>query len=430
MDRAPPLSPDDAPPEHPAAALFPRLAGADLDALAADIAANGLLGPVVLLDGAVLDGRNRLAACALAGVEPLFTEYVGDDPVSWVVSQNLHRRHLSESQRAMVAARLAKLPRGANQHRQICLSRTQPEAAELLNVSPRTVKSARVVQQQGVPALVDAVDAGAVAVSAAAKIARLPPEEQAGVVARGEAEVLRVAKEIRNQRREERRAARAARVVAEAEPLDAPGVSFVVGDAAGSLRGLDAASAGLVHADPPWSYDNQRLHGTSEGHYSLDGMAGVVATLNEAYRVAADDCYLLCWATFPLLAEWFAASADLLWTYKSGAAWLKTGGRPGIGFHWRGRSEPLLLYTKGSPKPFDTMVKAGHSSEVGEHSEKPEGWLRGLVAGFAPTALPVLDVYSGRAPLARACLDAGRDYVGLELSAERVAEARRAIRLR
>ncbi len=88
-------------------------------------------------------------------------ELVGADPAAWVVSKNLHRRHLSESQRAMVAARLATLPRGANQHRQICLSRTQLEAAELLNVAARSVKSARAAQTPGVPELVDAVDSGA-----------------------------------------------------------------------------------------------------------------------------------------------------------------------------------------------------------------------------------------------------------------------------
>lgn len=60
-----------------------------------------------------------------------------------MASLNLHRRHLSESQRAMVAAKLAALPVGANQHRSIDLP-TQAQAAEMLNVSVPSLKRAAI----------------------------------------------------------------------------------------------------------------------------------------------------------------------------------------------------------------------------------------------------------------------------------------------
>lgn len=76
---------------HPLANLFPLLHGADLEALAEDIGHNGLQHPVILFDGKVLDGRNRLAACKLAGVEPRFDEFNGtdDEALAFVLSLNL-----------------------------------------------------------------------------------------------------------------------------------------------------------------------------------------------------------------------------------------------------------------------------------------------------------------------------------------------------
>ena len=95
---------------HPACKLFPQLPEDELQQLAQDIRANGLRNPVVLLGGKVLDGRNRLAACEIAGVKPRFTKWIGQgSPVEWVISQNLMRRHLSTSQRAVIAHDLLPL---------------------------------------------------------------------------------------------------------------------------------------------------------------------------------------------------------------------------------------------------------------------------------------------------------------------------------
>lgn len=95
---------------HPAARLFPLLDGVELEELAKDIAHGGLIEPLWLMsDGTLLDGRNRLAACELASVEPRWRVYGGDDPVGFVVSQNVHRRHMSQGQLAMVAVELEPL---------------------------------------------------------------------------------------------------------------------------------------------------------------------------------------------------------------------------------------------------------------------------------------------------------------------------------
>ena len=190
---------------HPIANLFPLLEGDAFAELVADIRAHGLREPIVLYGGMILDGSNRYRACLTAGVEPRFAEYTGADPVAYVVSLNIKRRHLDESQRAIVAARIATLKLGDNQHSEgLPIGR----ASTLLNVGERSVARAREVLDEGAPELVAAVERGEVSVSTAADIATKPIEKQREIVARGEREILAVAKAIRAKKPEKRRGER------------------------------------------------------------------------------------------------------------------------------------------------------------------------------------------------------------------------------
>ena len=80
--------------------------GPEFGSLVEDIDEHGLREPILVYQGLVLDGRNRLRACEIAGVEPRFVEWDGvGSPLALVLSRNLHRRHLNEGQRAIIAAR-------------------------------------------------------------------------------------------------------------------------------------------------------------------------------------------------------------------------------------------------------------------------------------------------------------------------------------
>lgn len=170
---------------HPFADIFPWLEGAAREELKADIAKNGVLEPIVFLDGAILDGRNRYDIARELGIEYPYVEYEGDDPLGFVISKNLQRRHLSESQRAMVAAKLAKMPshRPSKSENLPTSEVSQAQAAQMLNVSDRTIRTAKQVAEQGTPELAKAVEEGKVSVSAAAAIVDQPPEVQREVVA-------------------------------------------------------------------------------------------------------------------------------------------------------------------------------------------------------------------------------------------------------
>src|SRR5262245_1353753 len=101
---------------HRFADLFPLLEGSAMEALLDDIKERRQQEPVWLYEGKILDGRNRYLACQRLGREIQVKDFAGDDPIGFVLSANLHRRHLNESQRSMVAAKLTSLAVGANQH--------------------------------------------------------------------------------------------------------------------------------------------------------------------------------------------------------------------------------------------------------------------------------------------------------------------------
>jgi hypothetical protein len=91
---------------HPIADLFPMMGADELKDFAEDITVRGQLQPIVVYQGEILDGRNRYAACLLAGVEPRFEEFDGTDPVGYILAGNMARRHMSKGQRAMIIARV------------------------------------------------------------------------------------------------------------------------------------------------------------------------------------------------------------------------------------------------------------------------------------------------------------------------------------
>ncbi len=240
---------------HPAAEIFPLMPEAALDELAEDIKANGLLHPIVKHNGQVIDGRNRLAACQRAGVKPTFVDWTGTGSVvAWILSTNLHRRHLTDQQRAMVAGRVAAAfaiegreksaqnlrkngglvegldpgPRGETEedpsepaaedshedapqkHRQNVDSvegldpgpreagKAAVKAAALLNVSRDATNKAAKILKDGDQQLVQAVTDGTVSLDAASEVVKLPKRRQRELVKKGA--VKEAAKKLRARR--------------------------------------------------------------------------------------------------------------------------------------------------------------------------------------------------------------------------------------
>lgn len=345
---------------HPIADIFPRMSAAEYAALRDDIQTNGQREPIWVWNDQIIDGRHRAQACEELGIEPASRQYDGDEStlVAFVVSLNLHRRHLDESQRAMVAGRLATLPKGTNQHASI-EAPTQTQAAGLLNVSRPSVQRAREVIEHGAPELMQAVESGRVSVSAAATIAdglREHKEQQAEIVARGEREILEAAKAIRTKKAEERRAERIGKIV-EISKGNAP-------------LGQIAERYPVIYADPPWRYEYIETESRAiENQYPTMTLDEIKAL--DLDSIALDDCVLFMWATSPKLAEAFDVLQAWGFEYRTCAVWDKQ--KIGMGYYFRQQHELLLVAVRGQPM---TPAPANRPSSVlsfprGEHSAKP-----------------------------------------------------------
>jgi ParB-like chromosome segregation protein Spo0J len=162
---------------HPIAEIFPNMDFNDYADLVEDIRKNGLHTPITLYEGKILDGRHRYRACHEAKAESLFEHYRGGDAVGHVISLNVKRRHLTASQKAMIADRLANLRRGQRKSN-TAIAVSQAEAAKQLGVSIDSIQRARKVREQGTPELINAVDEGKFTVSRAALIADMAKKKQ------------------------------------------------------------------------------------------------------------------------------------------------------------------------------------------------------------------------------------------------------------
>jgi len=186
-------------PLHPLCSIFPQMPDAEFDALRDDIEQHGQRDAIVLWDGQILDGRHRMQACLVLGIEPKFrtVEMSWEEAKAYVLSVNLTRRHLDASQRAIIASRLATLQKGVRSDRQICPSSvTQQEAADSLNVGVTQVKKARKVEDAAAAEVVSEVERGKMSLHKAGKLAAAVPDkaEQAEIVRAGRVdEVLRKA---------------------------------------------------------------------------------------------------------------------------------------------------------------------------------------------------------------------------------------------
>lgn len=193
---------------HDVANIFPMMTTEEYQHLVEDIKKHGLKEPIWTYQNKIIDGRNRHKACVDAGVTPRFREWDGNGSlVSFVVSLNLNRRHLTSSQKAMVAleverrlAEEAKKRTGgrplkpiddnstntekpSQKFEQVFVSRAASQAASVMGTNRQYVHDAKKIVEQA-PELKQAVLSGKMNISDAKAVAKLPEAQRAIVLDR------------------------------------------------------------------------------------------------------------------------------------------------------------------------------------------------------------------------------------------------------
>ncbi len=341
---------------HPLASVFPLMEGEEFSALVEDVRANGVLEPVTLYEDKILDGRNRARAAEQAGVSFATSDYVGADPLGFVISLNMHRRHLSDSQRAMVAEALTRIRQeDETPHGGI----TQNAAASALHVKKRSIQRAAVVRRDGIPELAKAVEAGKLQVATAAQATELSPDEQRVILASADP-VKAVQQAIKRQHRQLREI-----------------------ELAGKQQDMPTEKFAVIYADCPWRFEPRSretgMDRAADNHYPTEDIEALCAM----QVPAADDSVCFFWATRAMLQQALRVLEAWGFAYKTCAVWKKP--CMGTGYWFRDNAELLLLGVRGEvPAPaMGDQFLACFDAPKGKHSSKPE-FVRHIIDSYFP----------------------------------------------
>lgn len=170
--------------QHPLSAAFPSMGAEDFQALKDSISAIGVQNPITVFEGMVIDGWHRYTAANELGMDCPVAELGEVDPRDFVLAQNKSRRHITAGQLAMAAnAVYAWRPAGRPKNNSAGPAElSQRDVSDKTGVSVRSLRQAKKVEQEAVPAVVKAVQSGRIGLEKATAIARLPKEKQAAEI--------------------------------------------------------------------------------------------------------------------------------------------------------------------------------------------------------------------------------------------------------
>ena len=172
--------------QHPLSSAFPAMTDNEFQELRDSIETNGVLNPITIYEGMVIDGWHRYKAANEANVDCPETE-LDDwiDPKDFVLAQNKNRRHITMAQLAIATAEVYKWNPAGRPNNTVLrtgLNKTTAELAKLSGVSETTIEKAKSVLKNASEEVKEAVKSGKIGLSKAKAISKLPKDQQAGAI--------------------------------------------------------------------------------------------------------------------------------------------------------------------------------------------------------------------------------------------------------
>lgn len=380
---------------HPLAEAYPHMTDAVYQPFKESLLHNGQHNPIVVIPDEknpeilqVIDGRHRYTALEELGMEVKFEFYKG--PVDeealrkYVESQNVHRRDLSDGQRAMSAAKLYSgamgRPKKLSPEETDSSDTVAEEIAKRNGISLSYFRKAVRVNAQAkkFPAFVEHVFEGRVTLpSAYDMVSDFEQTDTKLKTLNVTVQDFKKVEEAPSSIGEVLRRSKGAAKKAKRDERDQK--------IAGLAQELPDAEYQVVYADPPWKFETRSEAGmdrSAENHYPTMS----IKEIRETRPSFADKAVLFLWTTNPFLKE----AMDLLdvWglEYKSNLIWAKD--KMGTGYWNRQNHEILIIATTeaGFPAPPPEMLLPScQTLPRGRHSEKPPEFAEFIEKAY-PTA--------------------------------------------
>lgn len=332
--------------DHPISAIYPMMDSAELQELAQDIKANGLLEPITLYEGKILDGRNRYLACQQAQVQPRYEQFTGNSPAAFVISMNAKRRHLTPSQRAAAAVlaephfaeEAKKRQQKAGEHYGRGKKKVLPKLETPIHAADESAKAFGVSHSY---------------VSQAKKLKQEDPEIFADVHA-GKKTLQQAERERREQKREQRRKDNREKAQ-DCKDLLSIGATFAT-----------------ILIDPPWDVSDEgdvNQLGRAKADYFTMPYDDLLKLPVE--KLADVDSHIYCWVTNRSMPKVFSLLDAWGFRYVTLLTWPKSSF--GMGNYFRGQTEHIAFGVRGSQmlKRKDASTLLPCWSRGNKHSAKP-----------------------------------------------------------
>ena len=404
---------------HPICLLFPALGKEELEELAEDIRLKGLLNPIILYEGKILDGRNRYLACPMAGVEPRYVQWKGEgSPLAWVISENLIRRHLTSSQRAVIAHDLLPLLENEAKERQKLSpgrgkkvskklhtfsqnGAASHVAAHITKTNHTYVQAIKSIDAQA-PELLERIRSGTLRIPEAMTLTKLPAKDRKRVLHLCDGKPI-TAQELRDLVKQVRTEVRQRAATAFARTNGSGTESIIIGNMSILWKRLADDSVDLVLTDPPYTQIDL--------YERLAELAAAKLKSGSLCLAYTGQFYL------PAVMEAMGKHLEYWWTFA-----IQFGGQHCAIHprHVQNKWKPILAFAKPplkqAPNWLSDLLEGGGRDKAHHDWGQDESEVVYLIQRLTEPGELVVDPFCGGGQVPAACKAIGRKWLATEIN--------------